>query len=99
MHTKEINSDNKRIMGKLNEILDGWGNLIKSNFGLLDEQTRKLAESRLVKCHSCSMRSSNTCDPNKFGIHEVTNKIVSGCGCNIAAKTLSRSSQCPMGKW
>ena len=86
-------------MGKLNEILDGWGNVIKSNFGLLDEQTRQLSESRLIHCNSCVIRSGNTCDPHKVIFNENTNKMVKGCGCNIAAKTLSRSSKCPAGKW
>lgn len=35
-------------MGKLNEILDGWGNLIKSNFGLLGEEYRLMAEERIL---------------------------------------------------
>jgi hypothetical protein len=86
-------------MRKLNEILDGWGNLIKSNFGLLDEETRALAESRLLHCNKCSIRTDNTCDPNKMILNEKTNQMVSGCGCNIAAKTLSRASKCPAGKW
>ncbi len=86
-------------MGKLNEILDGWGNLIKSNFGLLDEETSKLAESRLLYCNACSIRNDNTCDPNKMILNEKTNQMVKGCGCNIAAKTLSRKSECPAGKW
>lgn len=86
-------------MGKLNEILDGWANVIKSNFGILDEQTRQLSERRLLHCHSCYMRSSNICDPNKVIKHVRTEQIVRGCGCNIAAKTLSRKSECPAGKW
>ena len=86
-------------MGKLNEILDGWGNVIKSNFGILDEQTRELSERRLLHCNVCSIRSGNTCDPNKMILHEHTMQIVRGCGCNIAAKTLSRKSHCPAGKW
>jgi len=32
-------------------------------------------------------------------LNEKTNQMVSGCGCNIAAKTLSRASKCPAGKW
>ena len=87
------------IMGKLNEILDGWGNLLKSNFGLLGEEYRLMAEERLLLCNSCSMRTNNTCDPNKLILNKKTNQMVSGCGCNIAAKTLSPQSECPAGKW
>jgi hypothetical protein len=86
-------------MGQLNEILDGWGNLIKSNFGLLGEEYRIMAEERLLHCNGCSIRTDNTCDPNKMILNEKTNQMVSGCGCNIAAKTLSRASKCPAGKW
>lgn len=86
-------------MGKLNEILDGWGNVLKDKFGILDEQTRQLAESRLLYCNLCSIRNGNTCDPNKSIINVRTQQIAKGCGCNIAAKTLSPKSQCPAGKW
>jgi len=65
-------------MGKLSEILDGWGNLVKSNFGLLDEETRKLAESRLLHCNACSIRTDNTCDPNKMILNQKTNQWISG---------------------
>jgi hypothetical protein len=45
------------------------------------------------------MRSGNTCDPNKQLKHIITEQVVNGCGCNIAAKTLSPDSECPAGKW
>jgi hypothetical protein len=86
-------------MGQLNEILDGWGNLLKSNFGLLGEEYRLMAEERLLHCNSCSIRVANTCDPNQTIRNVKTNQMVKGCGCNIAAKTLSRQSKCPAGKW
>ena len=86
-------------MGKLNEILDGWGNLIKSNFGLLGEEYQVMAEKRLLICNPCPIRTANTCDPNKMIMHEHTQEIVRGCGCNIAAKTLSQKTSCPAGKW
>lgn len=86
-------------MAQINEILDGWGNLIKNTFGILDDQTKQLAEQRLMFCDSCTIRTSNTCDPNKSIVHVKTGNWVKGCGCNISAKTLSRKSQCPAGKW
>lgn len=98
MQTNVINSKIK-IMGKINEILDGWGNLLKSNFGLLDDETRELAEKRLLFCNACEIRTGNTCDPHKTIAHILTNELKKGCGCNIAAKTLSRKSECPAGKW
>lgn len=86
-------------MGKINEILDGWGNLIKNSFGILDEQTKELSAQRLLLCNMCKIRTGNTCDPNKVIAHIKTGDMIRGCGCNIAAKTLSRKSQCPAGKW
>jgi len=86
-------------MGKLSEILDGWGNLIKSNFGLLGEEYQVMAEKRLLICNPCPMRSGNICDPSKMILNKKTNQMVNGCGCNIAAKTLSKQSTCPAGKW
>jgi hypothetical protein len=86
-------------MGQLKEILDGWGNRIKDSFGILDEEIKQMAQIRLEQCNTCSMRSGNTCDPNKQLKHIITEQVVNGCGCNIAAKTLSPDSECPAGKW
>jgi len=86
-------------MGQLKEILDGWGNVVKDKFGILNEEIKVMAEIRLEQCNSCSMRTNNVCDPNKQLKHIVTEQMVNGCGCNIAAKTLSPDSECPAGKW
>ena len=86
-------------MGKIKEILDGWGNVIKDNFGYLNEETKQMAQIRLEQCHSCSIRSGNLCDPTKQIKHIVTEQMVWGCGCYLAAKTLSPDSECPAGKW
>lgn len=86
-------------MGKINEILDGWGNLIKDQFNALDSDIKELSESRLEKCNQCDLRVGNLCSPLKFGINIETNEIKSGCGCNLSAKTLSEWSKCPLGKW
>lgn len=86
-------------MSKLKEILDGWGNVVKDRFGVLDEEIKVMAQIRLEQCDSCSMRSGNICDPKKELKHIVTEQLVNGCGCNISAKTLSPNSECPAGKW
>jgi hypothetical protein len=86
-------------MSQIHQILEGWGNVLKSTIGLLDEETQKLSVDRLLHCNSCDMRTSNSCDTSKYGYHLKTGVRTYGCGCNIAAKTLSRSSQCPLGKW
>ena len=86
-------------MSKINEILSGWANLIKGNFGQLDNEVKKISEERLNICDSCDIRLGSICDPRKYGIHIKTGKLTRGCGCNIAAKTMSVNSKCPIGKW
>ena len=86
-------------MSKLKEIFDGWGNLVKDKFGILNEEIKIMAQIRLEQCHICSMRSGNVCDPTKKIKHIVTEQMVSGCGCSLSAKTLSPDSECPAGKW
>jgi len=80
-------------------ILEGWGNRIKDEFHILDPKIKELASERLLKCNECDIREGNTCHPERCGIHMKTGKLQCGCGCNIAAKTLSPSSECPLGKW
>ena len=80
-------------------ILEGWGNYVRDKFDILDSDTQELAAKRLTHCDSCHMRTGNSCDTQKWGLHKVTKQKVYGCGCNISAKTLSKGSQCPLGKW
>jgi len=86
-------------MTQFKEILEGWANVIKDNFNAVDPQTKELSKKRLIHCDSCSLRQGNICSPHIFGYHIETDERYSGCGCNISAKTLSRSSKCPLGKW
>jgi len=86
-------------MSKINEIIHGWGNLIKDRFGTLNEEIKIMAQIRLEQCHSCSMRIGNICSPTRQIKHIVTNESVKGCGCSLPAKTLSPNSECPAGKW
>jgi len=86
-------------MSQIKEIIEGWANVIKDNFGIIDPITKSISTKRLKKCDGCDIREGNVCSPLKFGTNIITERRVSGCGCNIAAKTLSPSSQCPLGKW
>tara|TARA_B100001057_G_C22685725_1_gene885632 strand:+ start:235 stop:495 length:261 start_codon:yes stop_codon:yes gene_type:complete len=86
-------------VSQIKEILEGWGNVIKDQFGMVDPSTKMLSKSRLFECEPCPIRQGNTCSPQIYGYHVVTEERVNGCGCNIAAKTLSLSSRCPLGKW
>lgn len=86
-------------MINIHHIVEGWGNYVKDRLGLLDTETQLLASNRLTICDGCVIRSGSSCDPNKWERHWVSGELSRGCGCNIAAKTLSPSSQCPIGKW
>jgi len=81
------------------QILEGWGNVIKDKFDAVDIVTKDLSKKRLLECNPCPIRQGNSCSTNIYGYHIKTNERKRGCGCNISAKTLSRSSQCPLGKW
>ena len=83
----------------IEQILTGWGNLVKSHFVDLNPELKAESESRLKICNSCDMRSGGTCAPNKEGKHIKTGKMTRGCGCRLAAKALSPNSECPLGKW
>ena len=84
---------------QINQILEGWGNLIKNKLNVLHPPVKAVAEIRLKHCDACSIRKNNICDPNGIINHIITKKPVKGCGCNIAAKTLAMQAQCPAGKW
>jgi hypothetical protein len=86
-------------MSKIREIIEGWANVVKDHFDAVDPQTKELSKKRLLYCDICNIRQGNNCSPHIFGYHEVTGYRVSGCGCNISAKSLSRNSECPLGKW
>jgi hypothetical protein len=84
---------------QIEAIFTGWGNKIKDVFGQLDPETKALGESRLLTCNSCHIRTGNSCDTRKSGIHAITGLKEHGCGCNISAKTLYPQAECPVGKW
>jgi hypothetical protein len=86
-------------MSQIINILEGWGNVVRNHFDMLDSDTKSTSTSRLVHCDNCDLRTSNSCDTDKYGYHVKTGKRTYGCGCNIAAKTLARNSECPLGKW
>ena len=83
----------------INNIINGWGNLIKDKFGLLDSQTKGMATKRLTICNDCNIRSVAICNPTKKIINVRTGVQVNGCGCLISAKVLDQASYCPAGKW
>ena len=86
-------------MSQIKQIIEGWANVIKDQFNAVDIVTKTISKKRLELCDPCDLRRGNTCSTTVSGLHIITNERKNGCGCNISAKTLSRSSQCPLGKW
>ena len=84
---------------KIEQILTGWGNFVKSHFVDLEPSLKEQGQIRLEICDGCDMRNGGTCSTQKEGRHVVTGEMVRGCGCRLAAKALSPSSRCPLGKW
>ena len=73
-------------MININEIIEGWANVVKDRIGTLDPNIKQMAENRLILCNSCHMRIGNNCSPKNVGINEITKQETNGCGCNISAK-------------
>ena len=71
---------------ELKEIYQGWKNYITNN-----PEMEKVSDERLKKCIECNKNSTNgqikmisTCEE---------------CGCFLVAKSYSKNSKCPLGKW
>ncbi len=77
---------------KLDQIFNGYANLLTG-------KQKELAEQRLTKCAVCPMRTKAFCDPKKSGVHVLTGKRVTGCGCLLRAKVRAVNAECPAGKW
>ena len=88
-------------MSKISEIINGWGNVIKAEFNVLPPDIMKMSEERLLICHDCPIRFHSICNPMESGINVKTGEIAHGCGCALAAKTMSTDvdTKCPLGKW
>lgn len=74
-------------MGKLNEIAEGWANLI-----LKPKAVENIAKARLNICNTCQWNS-------KFHESKRPDVHCTKCGCTIAAKVRSMESECPIAKW
>jgi hypothetical protein len=82
----------------LRDIAEGWFNKLLDSLNLLDEETKKLAKSRLSVCTDCPVRTESKCDSDKFHRKNDGTKF-QGCGCNIEAKVLCQHCECPGGRW
>lgn len=93
--TKPVKTNSSQV----EQIFTGWANVVKDRFNILDDKTKALAEARMKICDDCTLRIGGTCSPKKTGKHVETGEITKGCGCGLAAKTLSPASHCPLAKW
>lgn len=72
-------------MTKIEQIFYGWAMLSFKHLGYKpSKEQAELAEQRLIICDACDNRNNNRCEL---------------CGCNLAAKTLIKESECPIKKW
>ena len=73
------------VMSKVNEIADGFKNILRSKIGLTSEEEEVLFKTRREVCNACPMNNNNlTC---------------SKCGCVLAAKVRAINTTCPNGLW
>lgn len=74
------------MLGKLREIVEGWTGYLLNNPDMEEE-----AERRLSICIKCPENST----PNEIQKLSTCKK----CGCVLGAKSFSKNSKCPIGKW
>lgn len=97
-------------MGKLKEIAQGFLNLVLKKLGILKASTQTEAERRQSICDSCPLNVKGFCSTSKtgkvkedfmyLGNKRKKDEVYAGCGCFLAAKTLSvGSTDCPLNYW
>ena len=67
------------------EIIEGFAELAKDKIGLGDEEVLSLSKKRMSVCKKCE----HLLETGRCGL----------CGCLLAAKTRSKTSTCPDGRW
>lgn len=71
-------------MNKLQQIADGYKNLLRSKANLTTEDEEKLFAARKEICDECQPDNKNTCN---------------ACGCLLAAKIRCINCTCPNKLW
>ncbi len=63
------------------------------------EHVEAVYEERFKVCESCENLDTIGEGCHMPGTHPCCNKNTGGCGCSLALKLRSLSSECPIGKW
>ncbi len=53
----------------LNQMIDGWSNLLKSKFGEVDPRLLKLSQYRISICGNCELFKNYMCSRNSTTMH------------------------------
>lgn len=77
------------------QIIEGNMKRIKND----DQILKDLSTERLRHCKSCVLFDGNSCDRRRYAESLKDGVVVSGCGCNMAAKVLVYGAECPLSKW
>lgn len=77
-------------MSKALEISNGFANLLRSKLGLTSDEEEALFAKRREICDAC---------PLIYFDQDLKVDRCNGCGCLIAVKTKSITSECPEGLW
>jgi len=71
-------------MGIINEITEGYYNLLKAKIKISRKDIEDMSDYRWAICGGCEDLNVNKCEI---------------CGCMLEAKTRAKSAKCPIGKW
>jgi len=77
----------KQIWNNRNQILEGITNAV-----LRDEYVESVSRVRMKMCKVCPSKGTKCAVPG-------TAPCCDECGCSLAFKTRSLSTECPLGKW
>ena len=80
-----VRRENVGIKSKASEIASGYKNLLKSKLGLSSQLDEALFTARREICDACEFKSA-------------LDRCLK-CGCPLAAKTKSYTSECPEKHW
>ena len=77
----------KKIWNNRNKILEGITNAV-----IRDEYVESISRVRMNVCEVCPSKGTKCAVPK-------TAPCCDECGCSLAFKTRSLSTECPLGKW